>query len=247
MTLWVPEWLGNSYSKLWQTFGPHEFSLDQAEEVLSVERSYLLNIMSRLARQGYAARVQRGQYRVWSPDYIAASVAGYIQLGRLERDTHGSALKSILSDLLEHFGNRLVSVVVFGSIARGNHTNESDIDVLVIVRHWKKRVMARVEELTAATEETGRLLIHLWVSEGAYSPIQWYPLDAEEAGALKPLYLDMTIDAVVVYDRNRFFTAVLERLRLLLHETGAARVALPDGSHVWEMPSGKTLSEVLTT
>jgi predicted nucleotidyltransferase len=246
MTRWVPEWLGKSYSKLWQTFGPREFSLDQAEEALSVERSYLLNIMSRLARQGYAARVQRGQYRVWSPEYIAASVAGYIQFGRLERDTHGSALKSIVSDLLQHFGDRLVSVVVFGSVARGNHTNESDIDVLVIVRHWKKRVMARVEELTAATEETSRLLIYLWVSEGAYSPIQWYPLDMEDAGALRPLYLDMTIDAVVVYDRNRFFTDVLERLRLLLHQTGTARVALPDGGHVWEMPSGKTLSEVLT-
>lgn len=49
------------------------------------------------------------------------------------------SLKKILGDILslcmETFGSNLVSVVLFGSYAKGVASPESDIDLLVIVKH----------------------------------------------------------------------------------------------------------------
>lgn len=44
-----------------------------------------------------------------------------------------------------------------------------------------------------------------------------------EAARIVPLYLDLTEDAVLVYDREGFFAAVLARLRARLQVLGAVR------------------------
>ena len=43
-------------------------------------------------------------------------------------------LRLYVEALGRHFGERLVSVVVFGSQARGEARPESDLDVLIVVR-----------------------------------------------------------------------------------------------------------------
>ena len=46
----------------------------------------------------------------------------------------------------------------------------------------------------------------------------------EEAERLRPLYLDMVEDAVMVYDQGDFLESVLARLKRRLDELGAKRV-----------------------
>lgn len=41
-------------------------------------------------------------------------------------------LEVLLEEIRTFYGDRLVSVVVFGSVARGNYREDSDIDVLII-------------------------------------------------------------------------------------------------------------------
>jgi len=48
----------------------------------------------------------------------------------------------------------------------------------------------------------------------------------EEAEKFSPLYLDMVYDAVILYDRNYFFTGILQKLRDRLKELGAERVRM---------------------
>ncbi|MEM2499641.1 MAG: nucleotidyltransferase domain-containing protein, partial [Sulfolobales archaeon] len=45
-----------------------------------------------------------------------------------------------------------------------------------------------------------------------------------EAKKVSPIYLDMVEDAVVLYDRENFFTNILNNLREKLKELGAERV-----------------------
>lgn len=54
-----------------------------------------------------------------------------------------------------------------------------------------------------------------------FSPILKTP---EEAEKITPLYLDLTEDAVILYDKDNFFTRILEKLRRRLQELGAERV-----------------------
>jgi predicted nucleotidyltransferase len=58
-----------------------------------------------------------------------------------------AVVERISSSLKERYPNDIVSVYVFGSRARGDHTDRSDFDVLVIVR---KRSVA-IEEAVVAT------------------------------------------------------------------------------------------------
>lgn len=43
---------------------------------------------------------------------------------------------------------------------------------------------------------------------------------------MRPLYLDMVEDAVIFFDRDGFFSGILEKLRKRLNELGAERVRL---------------------
>jgi len=43
-------------------------------------------------------------------------------------------LREFKRELTEILGNKLVDVILFGSYVRGDYTNESDVDVLIIVK-----------------------------------------------------------------------------------------------------------------
>lgn len=44
------------------------------------------------------------------------------------------AIKKVTKKLKRFFGNELIAVIVFGSRVRGDFTQESDLDILVIVK-----------------------------------------------------------------------------------------------------------------
>jgi hypothetical protein len=46
----------------------------------------------------------------------------------------------------EHYGKRLISLVVFGSVGRGTPRPDSDIDLLLVVKDLPDGRMARVKE-----------------------------------------------------------------------------------------------------
>lgn len=50
--------------------------------------------------------------------------------------------------------------------------------------------------------------------------------------------LDMVEDGRLLFDRDGFFAAVLERLRQRMRELGSRRFHLPDGSWYWHLKPG---------
>ncbi|AIJ04938.1 hypothetical protein JH146_0087 [Methanocaldococcus bathoardescens] len=45
---------------------------------------------------------------------------------------HDKALSYFLKNLRKIFGNKIKKVILFGSYARGNYNEESDIDILIV-------------------------------------------------------------------------------------------------------------------
>lgn len=123
----------------------------------------------------------------------------------------------------EEFGDDLVSVVLFGSVARGDNRKDSDVDLLIVVKNLPKdSTLKRIRLFEEKVED--KLNLEQYWKEGYYislSPILKTP---EEAEKFSPLYLDMTQDAVILYDKDRFFKGVLDKLRERLNELGAERV-----------------------
>jgi len=50
------------------------------------------------------------------------------------------AIDELIEKLKETYGDNLVKVILYGSKARGNSTEDSDIDIMIILRDFKNKV-----------------------------------------------------------------------------------------------------------
>jgi len=131
--------------------------------------------------------------------------------------------KNLLEEVRSFYEERLVSFVVFGSVARKTYRFDSDLDVLIIVDNLPNGRMKRVAQFSAVEDRIESFLESLR-KEGIdtyISPIFKTPEEAEKGS---PIFLDMVEDALILFDRDGFFAKVLERLRNRLRELGAERI-----------------------
>jgi len=148
------------------------------------------------------------------------------------KEPYNSLLKKLTKLLLDEFGDRLISVVVYGSVSRGDHRNDSDVDLLIVIKDLPKTITERMmlfEKIESKIEDD----IDKLMDEGYYvtfSPIMKTP---EEAVRFSPLYMDMTDDAIILYDRDNFFGNVLEKTREKLLELGFERVWISKKAWYW--------------
>lgn len=119
-------------------------------------------------------------------------------------------------------GENLTSVVLFGSVARGQVRPDSDIDLLLIARQLPRGAFRRRELLDPIRDQLLGDLENLW-ARGVYTDFVELLRTEEEARHFHLLYLDMTQEASLLYDRDGFFAAVLERTRRQLQALGAQR------------------------
>jgi predicted nucleotidyltransferase len=130
----------------------------------------------------------------------------------------------LIESFLHVFGDRLVSLVLYGSYARGDFREDSDIDVIVVLssvvdRYTLHLDLDRVEELLAPTLRC----FNLYRYNPVLSPIV---LSVDQARNIRPLYLDAIFDAKILYDKANFISNIFEKLRKKLEEYGARRVKI---------------------
>jgi predicted nucleotidyltransferase len=127
------------------------------------------------------------------------------------------------------FGDRLVSVVLYGSVARGDARPGADIEVLVVVDAIAPGPFKRRDLLDAADQALAPLIDAAGM-EDIPTRLVRIVKSREEAREVDPLYLDLTQDAVLLYDRDGFFARILDGVRASLDRLGATRTG--DG-HAW--------------
>jgi hypothetical protein len=121
------------------------------------------------------------------------------------------------------YGDRLVSLVVFGSVGRGSARPDSDLDVLLVVDPLPRGRMARVAEF-GAVEDALESTLRSLRKRGLSTEISPVFKTRDEASRGSPLVLDMVEDARLVLDRDAFFAGTLDRLRARMRELGSRRV-----------------------
>ena len=124
--------------------------------------------------------------------------------------------------LRETLGDNLVSVVLFGSVARAEATAGSDIDLLVVCEELPQGRFARLRLLDDADRRFGDDLVRLR-SRGIDTRLARLIRTRAEATHVVPLYLDLVQDAQLLHDTGGFFASVLARLARSLERLGAER------------------------
>ena len=141
------------------------------------------------------------------------------------REPYKTLIERLIEALKRKYGDKFISLVVFGSVARGEARKDSDVDLLLVVDSIPKRRLERQREFMEVEKELEGYLNELF-DEGYFidfSPIIKTP---EEAMRLSPLYLDMVEDAIIAYDKDNFFAKILGRVRKRLEELGSKRVRM---------------------
>ena len=135
------------------------------------------------------------------------------------------------------FGDRLVSVVLYGSVARGDARPGSDINVLIVAGPISPGPFKRRDLLDAADQAVAPL-IAATAMDGIPTRLARVVKTPEEAREIEPLYVDLTEDAVLLYDPNGFFARVLDGVRASLDRLGATRTG-EGRTRYWEMGASR--------
>lgn len=150
-----------------------------------------------------------------------------------------TALAAATGAWYRDLGEGLVSLVLFGSVARGQARPTSDIDVLVVARDFPWNLADRRRPLLAAWDRAR--------AAHGLPAVEWNLVtkSPEEARVRSPLYLDIVEDGILLLDRDGFFAAVLDGLRARMRALGSRRVHLPDGSWYWDLKPDFRFGEVV--
>lgn len=132
-------------------------------------------------------------------------------------------LKKLVSSIQAWYGDRLVTVAVYGSVGRGTMRPDSDVDLLIIARDLPEGRRARRREFYPVDEAMEGVLGDLG-GRGVCTSLMPVFKTPEEAEYGSPLFFDMVEDARLLYDRDGFFAQRLDRLRRRLAELGARRI-----------------------
>ncbi len=150
-------------------------------------------------------------------------------------------------DLLrQRFGDDLVSVVLYGSVATGTARPTSDVDVCVVIRNLPSSLRERTKLITpllpALRNRPGYRTLE---SRGYFPEVMPIFYTPEEVGKTRPIFLDMVEDSEILLDDGTFSTK-LAGLRERLAALGSQRITLEDGTRYWVLKPDLKPGEVVT-
>ncbi len=155
-------------------------------------------------------------------------------------------LRNLLRLLTARFKDDVVSVVLFGSVARGTAQKASDVDVCIVIRNLPKSRFQRNKLLTPILSSLHESPSYRELRARGYfphiSPVLYTP---EEMGETKPLFLDMVDDAEILLDDGAFKNKMAD-LKKRMTELQSRKVVREDGTWYWILKPGMKLGEVIT-
>jgi len=134
-----------------------------------------------------------------------------------------SLLVHLLAAGQQHYGSRLVSLAVFGSVGRGTPRPDSDIDLLVVAEELPHGRLRRAAEFRVVETTLSPYLAEARAAGLApeLSPVFKTPAEVQR-GSL--LFLDMIEDARILSDREGFLREALTLFKARLDRLGARRI-----------------------
>ena len=135
----------------------------------------------------------------------------------------------------EALAGNIVSIVLYGSVARGDADRKSDIDLLLVL---EEAAPAYCERLQLVLPVLRRLHERpCWqesVARGLFPELNVLILSRAEAQQNRHIFLDMIEDAHVLVDRGGFFRDRLGLLQKRLQELDAKKVR-HNGTWYWDL------------
>lgn len=220
----------------------HRFS-----ELLSVvSNPRTLSAKLRMLEEEGLAVKEGGLYRTTATGRRAALLLGEFEglvrkgggfqgFERVPHSLYEPLLRDYCELLSETYGGRLEGVILFGSVARGDWTKVSDIDLLVVVDGWEPLGdRARLGELSGVKGRLAGFRSHAEAVKSGFAPaVHELPLSPDELDEFRRIYLDIALDGIVLFDRVGKLKEFIQETRARAEAVGSRRIVSPDGTFYW--------------
>jgi len=154
-----------------------------------------------------------------------------------------SLLDKLVHSLKEEYNNELISIVLYGSVARGTAKKESDIDLILVIRGLS--YTAAINRFLLVEEKFKQSIEFISIKKAGYSPeIKPVIFSQKEASESRYIFLDVVEEGIIIYDKDDFFKKRLERIGKRLKELGSKRIFCKDNSWYWILVPDLRLGEV---
>ena len=124
-----------------------------------------------------------------------------------------SYLDAIVSSLCT--SENILGIVLFGSVARNNFSQFSDIDALIVSNQGFLQSLDLVEQTIGKLEPLRKDLL---VSKGNFLNISPLILKLPDLEELHPIFFDIAKQGIILFERSRIITNFISRIRKIKHE-----------------------------
>lgn len=158
----------------------------------------------------------------------------YPNYSRIKHPMYKKWLEDYVSNLLEKLGERVVAILVFGSVAAGkarfDEEHQSDIDILAVIKELPTDYFERIMYKTEIQGMTGLGVESIW-----YTPEEMIKV----AERKPPYILDALIHGIIIYDTEKFLENVSNKLKEELKRKGVIETET-----AWKWPTRKAIEEI---
>lgn len=152
-------------------------------------------------------------------------------------------ISRVKEEVILFYGDKLISLAVFGSAASGTMVLDSDLDLFICVDGLSAGRRARIKEFQAVEKNMQPFIRELRSSgiQAELSPVIKTPAETKAGGLI---FIDMTETVKILYDKGDFLRIYLEELKNRLHMLGSKKIKI-GSAWFWDLvPNYKLIGEV---
>lgn len=161
---------------------------------------------------------------------------------RIKFEDYKPILDIFISSLEPVLGVKILSLAIFGSIARSNGRPESDIDLIIVYKGRRKDIEKEVIKVILKLRET-REYRELEKS-GFYPEISPIFISQEEIEKHPWILLDVIDHGIIFMDSDNQLRNELTKMEWKMAKLGSKKIKLPDGSWYWNLKPDLRVGDV---
>ena len=158
-------------------------------------------------------------------------------------ERYSDFLQELKEEVIRFYGDNLVTLAIFGSVARGTMRLDSDIDLFICASNLPDGRWHRVDDfevLESRLEPAFAALRQQGITP-VLSPIIKTPAETELGSVL---FIDMTEDVIILFDKESYFRKYLDRLTAKMKALGSKKVMLGNAWYWILIPDHTKVREV---
>lgn len=150
----------------------------------------------------------------------------------------------LIQKIQDFYETNLMSLAIFGSMARKENRPNSDCDLLIILNNnYKKSNLEKIKEFVQLefsldTDE------ERCFKSGVRMEISSLILTQEQASHFNPLYLDMAEHVIIIMDQNNFLANHLLWVQSKMKQWGSKKVKRANGWY-WDIKPNLQWGEII--